>query len=786
MLRNYLKIALRNISRQKAFAFINISGLAIGFTCSFFILLWITDELSFDQFHKNGDRTVQVMRHMISDGKIDTYPSLGQPVAETILAEYPEVEDITYVMLSQQFVVTKDGSSFRDIGGYVSPTFFGIFSFPFIQGNPRTALQDVNSVVITSRAADRIFGEGWQSRNDVIGQTIMIDHRKEFTVSGVVANPPQNSSLQFDVLLAANDFTDRFGVATNWYYMIFSVYARLHEGSSLEQLNAKLLDHFNRHDQGKDTELFLQPFEEVHLHSTYRGGVLVGGRIDYLRIFGVVAGFLLLIACINFMNLATARSGRRAREIGVRKVVGAQRRALISQFMIESISMSTFAFVIALASFFLLLPYFNQLAGKTLSVNDLNEWFIFGLFGVSLAVGIISGSYPALYLSSFNPVAALRASLKQRASNSFLRKGLVIFQFAISVLMIVATVGVFLQLRHLRTIDLGLQREGLVFLPREGALREKSEFVVEELLRSPGIAAVTASGQNPLKVGNNTIGVKWDGKAPDSRPVFFVLLVDFDFIKTMGMELAEGRDFTREFNNVDTYIINEEAATLMGGNMVGKRIKLYGKEGEVVGVVKNFSMNSLYAPVAPVVIRFHPQSTSRLFVRPKAGETTEALASLKAICTKLNPGYPFEYTFLDHVFEETYRSEAIMGQLANIFAVIAVFISCLGLFGLTAFTVEQRTKEVGIRKVLGGSVLRIAALLSVEFVVLVMLGVLIALPVAGYVMSTWLQDFSSRIAMPWWLFASAAGAALLLAVVTISFQSIRAATANPVDTLRSE
>lgn len=783
MLRNYLTIALRNALRQKGFAFINIAGLSIGLVCSFFILLWITDELRYDRFHKDGDRIFQVWRHMITDGQINTWTSLGQPVAETILAEYPEVEEITWSMLSQQFVITTGENSYRQNGGYASPAFFRIFSFPFLKGDPNKALRDVNSIVITDRVARTLFGENWQSRDDVIGKSITIDHRKDFTLAGVVADLPENSSIQFDVLLPARDFTDRLGIADDWYYMCFSIHARLHNAAALREMNIKVYEHFSRHNQGKGTKLFLQPFEDVYLHSTYKDGQLVGGRIDYIHIFSVVAVFLLLIACINFMNLATARSSRRAREIGVRKVVGAQRRMLIFQFMAESVAMAFVSFILALSLVFLLLPVFNDLTGKHLTLSDLN---ISGMLAISAVVGILSGSYPALYMSAFNPVAALRSALRQRAGNLTFRKGLVIFQFAISVMMIVATVGVILQLDHIRTLNLGLKREGLVFVPREGALGERVDVVSQELLNRAGVASVTVSGQDPLNIGNNTTAVGWQGKAPDSSPIFFIVNAGYDYVETMGMALAAGRDFSRAHADSTNYLVNEEAAQLMGGNVVGKTIKVYGIEGEIVGVLKNFSMNSLYSAVEPTVIRFDPPKCGRLYVRTKPGQIPEALASMKSVCEQFNPGYPFEYTFLDQVFEQTYRSETIMGKLANIFAVISVFISLLGLLGLTAFTVEQRTKEVGIRKVLGASVAGIAALLSKEFVKLVLIGVAIALPVAAYLMSQWLQDFASRISMPWWLFALSGAAALLLAIGTISFQSIRAALTNPVDTLRSE
>lgn len=783
MLRNHFNIAIRNAIRHKGFALINIAGLSIGLICSFFILMWITDELSYNRFHKDGNRIFQVWRHMITEGQIDTWPSLGQPVAETIGKEYPEIENITFIDLDKQFIVTIGNNNIRQNGGYVSPTFFEIFTFPFIRGDSQNALKDVNSVVITERLATSLFGKEWQQGDDIIGRSITIDHRKDFTITGVLKNIPENSSLQFDVLLPTRDLTDRLKIAESWYFMTFDVYAKVHESSSLKALNEKVYDHFIRHNQGKGTQLFFQPFEDVYLHSTYKDGQLVGGRIEYIRIFSIVAVFLILIACINFMNLATARSSRRAREIGVRKVVGAKRGSLIMQFIVESMAMTVLSFLIALGFFFMLLPAFNELTGKTLTFSDLN---LPGILAIVAVVGIISGSYPALYLSSFNPISALRSKLSQHSGNSIFRKGLVIFQFTLSVIMIIATAGVFLQLGHMRTLNLGMNREGLVFFPREGALAERYDLVAQQLLNSPGIASVTASGQDPLNVSNNTTSVNWPGKPADNQLIFYIINANYHYIETMGMGLIEGRDFSKEHPDSNNFLVNEEAAKLMGGNVVGKNISVYGDNGNIVGIVKNFSMNSLYSPIEPTIIRFDPPRSGRIYVRTEAGQIQEALGSLEAVCKQFNPGFPFEYTFMDQLFEKTYRSESIMGKLSNLFAFISVFISCLGLLGLIAFSVEQRTKEVGIRKVLGASVTSIATLLSSEFVKLVLIGIVIAIPVAAYFMNEWLQHFSSRINMPIWLYALPGVIALLLAIATISIQSIRAALRNPVNTLRSE
>ncbi len=787
MFNNYVKIAFRNVLRQKSYAFINVAGLSIGLVCCFFILLWVTNETSYDRFHDNGDQIHQVWRHMTTEGQINTYNSLPKHIAEIMEVEYPEVLEAVPTRFSQQFVLTTGDRSYRETGGYVDPNFFRVFSFPFLQGNPETALKGIGSAVITARTARKLFGEDWQTRGDVLGQSLTIDHRREFVITGIVRDVPKNSTIQFDVLLPTQEYIERNEQTENWYYMVFTTYAKLQKGASLEAFNEKVADLFNKHTGATDHQIFLQPFEDVYLHSVYRDGQLVGGRIQYVRIFSAVAVFLLLIACINFMNLATARSSQRAREIGVRKVIGAHQQSLISQFMTESMAMALIAFLVAVGVVFALLPAFNDLTGKHLTVADLNSSFLLGILGISLIVGVVSGSYPALYLSSFNPVAVPRSTSRQRSGAVNLRKGLVVFQFALSVLLIISTVAMYQQIDYIRTTNLGLERENLLFLAREGALASQYETVRQELLKHPGIARVTASGNNPLTYASNTTSVDWEGKAPNNSQLFHIINVSYDFVETMQMELAAGRDFSRAFGtDSGNYLVNQEAARILGEDVLSKPLEVYGERGQIVGVVKDFIMNSLYSPIEPTIIRLDPEAAGLLFVRTEPGRAQEALASLETVYKRFNPGYPFEYTFVDQEFEQTYRSEAVMGTLANVFAGIALFISCLGLFGLTSFMVEQRTKEVGVRKVLGASVAGIVVLLSKDFLKLVLIGFVIAIPITWYAMNLWLENFAYRIDVRPVVFLLVGIAAIMIALATVSWQSMKAALANPVDSLRNE
>jgi putative ABC transport system permease protein len=790
MLKNYFTIAFRNLMGTKVYSGINILGLSVGLACSFLILLWVADETSYDRFHENGEQIHQVWRHMITGGQTYTQTSLPKGIAEEMKAEFPEVEETVVTFIDQQLVVTNGAENFREVGGYVGATFFQIFSFPFIHGDRETALQGMTSAVITERTARKLFGENWHS---VIGKTITIDHQKEFTITGVVEDVPDNSSIKFDVLLPIDELFAREPRFSHWYFMAFNIFARLDQNTSLESFNAKVGDIFNRHAGEDDHQIFLQPFEDVYLNSVYKDGQLAGGRIEYIRIFTVVAVFLLLIACINFMNLATARSAQRAREIGVRKVIGAQKRSLVTQFMIEAMAMSLIAFVVASVFVAVLLPLFNDLTGKHFTIGSMDPTFFLGILCISLLVGIVSGSYPALYLSSFKPATVLRGKFSQRAGSvvSF-RKGLVVFQFALSIILIVSTVGVYLQLNHIRTKNLGMDRENLLFFPREGALMDQYETVAQQLLLQTGIASVTASGQNPLEINNNTLSVGWQGKDPENHQLFYVINTYHDFATTMRMELVAGRDFSRDFTDSMSYMINEEAAKMIASDpenlqeVVGKTLNVYGNDGPIVGVIRNFTMNSLYSPIEPVVIRFHLEWAGYMYVRTKPGATKEAIAGLERVYNKMNSGYPLKYTFLDQQFEKTYRSEQVMGQLENIFAGVALFISCLGLFGLTSFTVEQRTRELGVRKVLGASVSGIVVLLSKDFLKLVVVGFAIAVPFTWYATNRWLEHFADRVEIGAGVYVIAGLSAIFIALITVSWQSIRAAVANPVDCLRSE
>lgn len=782
MLKNYFKVAARSLRRQKGYTAINVLGLAVGLACSFFILLWVSHETSYDRFHESGDRLHRVMRHSPNG----TWRFLPGPLADAMETDFPEVERAMLLTWPESPLLTRGAESFREDGHHAGAAFFQMFSFPLLEGDPTTALADPASVVISEAAAERMFGADWQVRG-VVGQTLTVDHRKDFRVSGVFADLPKTSSIQADVLLPIADFIEQNDWAQEWDNTGFEVYVELREGASAAAVDAAVAGLMKANNEETNSTLFMQSFEDMHLYGDFEGTQVAGGRIEYVRLFVVVAVFLLLIAAINFMNLATARSGQRAKEIGVRKAVGAGRRSVAGQFLLEAVLLALVAFVLALALVAVLLPAFGNLTGIGLTAGEIDPRFLLAGVGIALVVGLLAGSYPAFHLSSFSSAVVLRGTFRQGPGAARLRTGLVVFQFALSTLLIVGTLTVYFQLDYLRTKNIGLNRENVVYTALEGPAKEQYAAVRQELLRQPGIESVTASDQSPLDLGFGT-SLTWDGKPADDETVFSPLLTDYDFVETMGMTLAAGRTFSRDFaSDSSNIVINQAAAEAMGmADPVGQQIEMWDQQGTIIGVVEDFHMGSLYTVIEPTILRLNPPGASLLYVRTTPGHTREALASLKAIHSQFNPGYPFDYMFLDADYEEAYRAEAVMGTLTRLFALVALFVAGLGLFGLVSFTAEQRTKEIGVRKVLGASVASIVALLSKDFLKLVGLGFALAAPLAYVAVRRWLEGFAYRIELGPGVFVLAGVAVLFVAFLTVSYQALKAAMANPTDALRAE
>ncbi|WP_242927898.1 ABC transporter permease [Pontibacter vulgaris] len=785
MIKNYLKMAYRNLMRHKVFSLINISGLALGMTCSILILLWVRDELSFNRFHQDLDNLyrVRVIQHYPGAEDLNTDANPG-PLAEALEQEMPEVKETARMNWPSMQLITYGDKALKLTGRYVDPAFMQIFTFPLLQGSAGQVLSQPNTMVITEEKAKNLFG----SADAALDKMVKVNNQESYRITGILKDIPENSSLQFDYLMPYQDLASQpmHQWTKSWDGYGIRTFVQLKPGTDKDAFNKKIEPIIRNHSKESKSDVFVQAVADMHLYDDFRAGKVGGGRIGNVRLFTIVALFILVIACINFMNLATARSAKRAKEVGVRKAIGANKSSLIKQFMVESVLIAFLALFLALNLAGILLPKFNELTGKFIELDLLNPSLMAMLLGVAILTGILSGSYPAFFLSSFNPVVVLKGTIKMNKGVGVFRKGLVVFQFILSGLLIISTLVVYLQLHFIRTKNIGMDRNNLVYMPLEGELRNRYEVVKRELMNTPGIVAVSSTDQSPIEVGNST-SINWKGKDPNADILFSVMAVDYDLLKTLDVKLKSGREFSKEFGtDTAAYMINEEAARLMQLQQpVGEWMEWVNK-GHIIGVIKNFHTAPVQVKVQPLVMRLAPQNNNTMLARIEPGKTTEALAAIERILKKHNPAFPFEYHFMDDDYEQIYKTEAIIGELTKYFAGIAIFISCLGLFGLALFTAEQRTKEIGIRKVLGASVASIVFMLSKDFLKLVLVANVVALPLGWYLMNDWLQDYADRTELSWWVFAVACIATFLIALVTLSFHAIKTAVANPITSLRTE
>jgi len=789
MIKNFFKVAIRGLWKQKGYSFLNIFGLAMGMTCSLLILLWIRDEKSVDNFHANGDRLYSVYENQYYDGKISSGFYTPGVMPDEMKKVLPEVE-MAAGFTGMGFNTFQVGDKImKQNGDAAGADFFRMFSYPLLEGSPATALASPASMAISRKMAVAFFG----SPHAAIGKAIRFDNRKELTVMAVFEDLPGIASDKFDYLFNWWAWLDDNNWAKDWGNNGPNTLLLLRKDANAALVTRKIthfLDKYNK-EQSKAfrIELGMERFGDVYLHSNIVNGQIEGGRIEYVRLFSIVAIFILCIACINFMNLTTARSVKRAKEIGIRKVVGAVRPALIRQFMGEAVLLAFFSVLLALGMVLLVLPGFNQLTGKEIAFPFSSSSFWLSLAGLTLVTGIFSGSYPALFLSSFQPIRVLKGTLRFSPATTWFRKGLVVFQFVLSIVLIIGTIVVSGQVSYVQSVNLGYNRENLVYIPLDGDLTKKYKLFKEAALRLPGVDAVSRMSQQPTDVENGTGGVDWDGKDPNNLVMFTQLSAGYDLAKTMDLQVVKGRDFSPAFGTDSVgYLLNEEAARRVGyKDPIGRRLTFWQKKGTIVGVVKDFHFNSLHDPIRPLVIRCREEEDyGSALIRTRAGRTPEILKGLEKICRELNPKFPFSYTFSDDEYKKLYKSEEVVHGLANCFAGLAIFISCLGLLGLAMFTAEQRTKEFGIRKVLGAKAGTLFTLLSKDFLLLVLVAFLLASPLAGWAMYKWLQNFAYHIQLEWWVFLLAGVLALLIALLTVSFQAIRVAVANPIKSLRTE
>jgi putative ABC transport system permease protein len=774
MFANYLRTAWRNLKKHKVFSVINIAGLAVGMACCIMIFLWVKDELSFDRFHPNHNRLyLAVMR---TEGSWIT--SSGWALAPTLKREFPEIKNATRFAFRNVLFTYEDRNLYKRVA-FVDPDFLEMFGFPLREGDPRSALSVNQSAVITETAARAIFGNA-----DPLGKILSVNTNQfQVPVTGIIEDPPANSTLQFDVLIPVRIVGD--AVDTDWSYES-SCYVLLDKNASLDEVRKKIAPVVMKYDQRVSTErtLDLEPLTRIHLHNL--GG---GGPIVYVYIFATIAIFILLMACINFMNLATARAGARSKEVGLRKVVGARRGDVVRQFYGESLLHASLALVAAVGLVLLVLPAFNHLAEKSLRLSLTRDAGMFlALLAITLVTGIVSGSYPALFLSSFRPAVVLKKASPSGSSKSRLRKPLVVVQFAIAVVLLIGTAAVYKQLNYIRSVDLGYNRHHVVTMAMNRAIRSNYQAFKEELLRDAGIVNVTAATSRPTWVGNIN-PVYWEGRNPGQYETMNFVATDYDYVKTFEMELVAGRDFSREYaTDVENYIVNEAAVRKMGlKDPVGKLFSIWENRGVIVGVVKDFNNKPLSQEITPTVFTLSSNwAPSVIFVRVKPENVARTMDRIKETWARHAPGQPFEPVFLDDSFDDLYRSDRRMGVIFRDFAALALFISCLGIFGLAAYSAEQRTKEIGIRKVLGSSIRGIVTLLSREFVILVTIANVIACP-AGYVLTNrLLRNYAYRTDVPLWIFLGAGILAYLIALLTVGIQAFKAARTEPVDALRYE
>ncbi|MFP4089027.1 MAG: ABC transporter permease [Cyclobacteriaceae bacterium] len=805
MIRNYLKIALRNLTKQKLYTSLNILGLSIGIASCLLILLYVHHELSYDAFHTKADRIYRVaLNGKIADQEVYT-PNTTPPLAFTLLEEFPEVENAVrlYTYADQQVIRYGETVVSEEKIFYADSSFFEVFSFPMLEGNPDNALVEPNSLVLTGEMAQKYFGS-----ESALGKTLLLGSKKiPHTVTGIVEDVPGNAHFHFNMLRSMSSLD--YSRSEGWFNNSFITYLLLYKGASVESVSSKLpglvekyvgpeiqqfmglsLEEFQAN--GNKYGYFLQPLLDIHLHSDLSDEIEPNGDITYIYIFLAIAFFIILLACINFMNLATARSARRAKEVGVRKTLGSLRRHLVRQFLTESILLSLIATLLALVAAFLLLQPFNILAGKEISRVLFGEpWFILSLLIMTLLVGIAAGSYPAFYLSSFRPVEVLKGKLKAGMKSSGIRNALVVFQFFVSITLIICTLLVYQQLEYTRSKHLGFEKENVLVVKGLGRLPEGQQQVLkQELLAQSQVVSASISNNVPPGVNNTTIFRK---KGTEEDILISTYHIDHEHLSTMQLNLEKGRNFSRDFpTDTAAVLINEAAVRAFGFDEALDKEILYfgGPNGEtlnlkVIGVVKDFNYESLRNSIRPLALLL-TESGSYLSIRLAPGDLSASLSLIEQSWNQFAPAEPFQYTFLDEDFDALFRAEQRLGQVFSVFTGLAILVACLGLLGLAAFTAEQRTKEIGIRKVMGASVPSVILLLSRDFTRLVIISFALAVPLAWYIMHQWLSGFAFRIDIGPGIFLFAGLSALLIAWLTVSWQSARAATADPVKSLRSE
>ncbi|WP_428654531.1 ABC transporter permease [Runella sp.] len=788
MIRNYFKIAFRNLLKHKGYSFINIFGLATGMAVAMLIGLWMYDELSYNKYHKNYDHIAQVMENQnISDG-IATFESLPMPLADELRTAYgSDFKNVAATMTFEQ-IIGQDDKLFTKIGCFSDPQLPELLSLEMVKGT-QTALKNPNAILLSESMAQAIFGD-----TNPINKPIKLNNSFLQQVAGVYKDIPKNSRFNNLNFIAPINLLFPEGVpADSWFSSSFQIYVQLHSNANLSSINNRIKNTVYAHTKdASKPALFLFPMEQWYLYGTFKNGMSIGGRIEFVWMFGIIGIFVLLLACINFMNLSTARSEKRAKEVGIRKAIGSVRGQLIAQFFSESFLIVAFAFVLSISLVLLILPAFNEVADKEMAFLWANPFFWLLGIGFTLLTGIVAGSYPAFYLSSFQPVKVLKGTFKVGRFASVPRKVLLVLQFTVSVTLIIGTIVVFRQIQFAKNRPVGYSRDGLLMIPlTTPEIHTHFRAFRDDLLRTNMVTEVAETSSPMTGIWSSANNLDWKGKDPNIQALFGTISVNPEYGKVVDWKIKEGRNFSSNFStDSSAFIFNEAAIKQMGlKNPVGEIVKWHGKNWKVIGVIKDMVMKSPFEPILPTVFmiddRERPFNVVDIKIKPQAS-SSEALAKIETIFKKYAPTTPFDYKFADQEYENKFRSEERIGQLAGFFSALAIFISCLGLFGLASFVAEQRTKEIGVRKVLGASVLNLWGLLSGDFVVLVIISCGIAAPIAYYFMEKWIQKYEYRTDISWWIFVGTAILAVSITLITVSFQSIKAALMNPVKSLRSE
>ncbi len=787
MLRNLLTIAIRSFLRQKLYSFINVLGLASGLTCALFIYLWVNDEVSKDKFHNDSEKIFQILANLqVGDGEVMTWTNTPGLLAEDIREKNPEVELAVRVMSNRTDLFQYEDKSFIESGSFADPEFFELFSFNIINGQPNTDTANISSISISRKLAQKLFGNG-----DAVGKTVKVNNETDYTIAAVFEDVGAESSFKFDYILPYEVYKKQRGKGFNWSNYDHPTYIKLFDVSQAQQANDKINERMEALAKAgyasNEIRFYMQPFTDNYLNSTFENGKPVGGRIKYVRIFSIVAIFILVIACINFMNMATARAVNRAKEVGVRKVVGGQRKSLILQFMGESMMISLLSMILALIITYLLLPFFNILVAKQIAISLSDSTFWISVLFIVIVTGILAGAYPAFFLSSYQPAQALKNASSSQGGSGILRKALVIFQFTLTVILVASSLVIYNQIQFIFNKDIGYNRESVLTFTLRGNLWNEYDAFKNELLQHPEILAVSKADNSLVQVNNQNSSVTWAGK-PENETIFFrTVCVDYDYLETMGLEVIEGRSFKKEFSDTNTYVISKRAAEAMGlEDPIGAEISQWNTKGRVIGVVNDFHSRSMHEAIDPIIFMFRPQWTGRVFIKYNGANTQEVLQRLEEIYKKYNPQYPIAYTFMDDDFEKLYNNERVTSSLALSFTVMAIIISGLGLLGLAAYTAERKRKEISIRKTMGASVTGIVTMMSTDFVKLSLIAAVIGCPIAYYLMTKFLEGYAYHADLEWGLFVLTAICVLLISLTTVIFQVAKAAVANPIDALRNE